>query len=291
MRFFIDLKRELKEAIISFKRNGIMSLGCIIISTIALLSLGVTLLVSVYGNYAVASIGNRLKVTAFFRNDATEEQVNEVVLRVKSLPQIKEIVYISPEKALEELKQNFEDLDTLETSSIPPSIRITPKNSKEINYIIEEIEKFPQIESINDVSDIANSYSSMVRIVTIVSISIIIFFFTGFIFMISSATNLAIYSFRKEIEIMQLIGSSRAYVRNPFLFLGGFYGLIGAIISSLLMFPVSKEVDKIYRSFIFYVPIEFVNLRILIFICASILIIGLMGGIAASAISVRKYLK
>ena len=79
--------------------------------------------------------------------------------------------------------------------------------------------------------------------------------------------------------------------RNPFLFLGGFYGLIGAIISSLLMFPVSKEVDKIYRSFIFYVPIEFDNLRILIFICASILIIGLMGGIAASAISVRKYLK
>ena len=291
MRFFIDFKRELKEAIISFKRNGIMSFGCILISTIALLSLGVTLLISVYGNYAVASIGNRLKVTAFFKNEITEEQVNEVVLKVKSLPQIKEVIYVSPEKALEELKQNFEDLDILETSSIPPSIRITPKNSKDINYVIEEIKKFPQVDSINDVSDIANSYSSMVRIVFIVSISIIIFFFAGFFFMISSATNLAIYSFRKEIEIMQLIGSSRAYVRNPFLFLGGSYGLIGSLLSSLLMFPVSKEVDKIYRSFMFYVPIEFDNLRILIFICIGIIVIGIIGGIAASAISVRRYLK
>lgn len=291
MRFFIDFKRELKEAFISFKRNGIMSFGCILISTIALLSLGVTLLISVYGNYAVASIGNRLKVTAFFKNEITEEQVNEVVLKVKSLPQIKEVIYVSPEKALEELKQNFEDLDILETSSIPPSIRITPKNSKDINYVIEEIKKFPQVDSINDVSDIANSYSSMVRIVFIVSISIIIFFFAGFFFMISSATNLAIYSFRKEIEIMQLIGSSRAYVRNPFLFLGGSYGLIGSLLSSLLMFPVSKEVDKIYRSFMFYVPIEFDNLRILIFICIGIIVIGIIGGIAASAISVRRYLK
>lgn len=291
MRFFIDIKRELKEAIINFKRNGIMSLGCIIISTIALLSLGVTLLISVYGNYAVASIGNRLKVTAFFKNQATEANINEVVLKVKSLPQVKEVIYISPEKALEELKQNFEDLDMLETSAIPPSIRITPKNSNEINYVIEEIKKFPQVESINDVSDIANSYSSMVRIVTMISISIIIFFFAGFIFMISSATNLAIYSFRKEIEIMQLIGSSRAYVRNPFLFLGGFYGLIGALISSLLIFPLSKEVDKIYRSFMFYVPIEFNNLRVLIFICVSIIIIGIIDGITASAISVKRYLK
>ena len=131
----------------------------------------------------------------------------------------------------------------------------------------------------------------MVRIVTMISISIIIFFFAGFIFMISSATNLAIYSFRKEIEIMQLIGSSRAYVRNPFLFLGGFYGLIGALISSLLIFPLSKEVDKIYRSFMFYVPIEFNNLRVLIFICVSIIIIGIIGGITASAISVKRYLK
>lgn len=291
MKLFTDIKRELKEAFTSFKRNGITSFGCIVISTIALLSLGITLLISVYGNYAVASIGTRLKVTAFFKTQVTEEQVNEVVLRVKSLPQVKYVDFISPEKALEELKQSFKDLDTVETSSIPPSVRITPKNSKDVKQIISEINKFSQIESITDVSGLVESYSRMVRIIFIVSIAIIIFFFAGFIFMVTSATNLAIYSFRKEIEIMQLIGSTRAYVRNPFLFLGGFYGLVGAIISSLLMFPISKEIDKVYRSFIFYVPIEFESLNILIIICLSLIIVGLIGGIAASSISVRRYLR
>jgi cell division transport system permease protein len=291
MKSLTNLRRELKEAFISFKRNGITSLGCIIISTIALLSLGITILISVYGNYATASIGERLKVTAFFKPSATEEEISEVVLKAKSIPQIKDVEFVSSERALEELKQNFKDLDTVETSSIPPSIRITPKNSNDVKKIIEEISNFTSIASITDVSKIADSYFKMVRIVYLISISIIIFFFTGFVFMIASATSLAIYSFRKEIEIMQLIGSSRGYVRNPFLFLGGFYGLIGGVISSLFMYSVSKEFDKIYKSFIFYVPIEFNSLRLLLIICLTVLLVGILGGVIASTISVRRYLR
>lgn len=291
MKLIINLKRELKEAFLSFRRNGITSFGCIIISTIALLSLGITMLISIYGNYATASIGERLQVTAFFNLSANEEEINEVTLRVKTISQVKGVEFISSERALEELKKNFKDLDTIETSTIPPSIRITPKNTNDVKIIIEELHKFPSIESISDVSEIADSYFKMVNLVYIISISVIIFFFIGFVFMVTSATNLAIYTFRREIEIMQLIGSSRGYVRNPFLFLGAFYGLIGGLISSIFMYPTSKELDKIYKSFVFYVPIEFNSSKLLLIICLSLILIGILGGLISSTISVRRYLR
>ena len=291
MRFFIDLRREIKEALLCFKRNGITSLGCIAISTIALLSLGIILLITVYGHYATASIGSRLKITAFFDLKTNQEEVNRIILDIKSNSLVKEIEFVSSERAIKELKENFEDLDLFETTTIPSSVRITPKTTKDTLSLINEIKSMKGISSVTDVSNIADSYFNMVRIVTIVSISVILFFFMSFLFYVTSAINLAIYSFRKEIEIMQLVGASRSYVRNPFLILGSLYGFIGAIFSVALMVFISKEIDKIYKSFIFYVPIKFDSNQILILIFLIIFIIGIQGGLISSSISVRKYLK
>jgi cell division transport system permease protein len=291
MRFFIDLRREIKEAFLCFKRNGITSIGCIAISTIALLSLGIVLLITVYGHYATASIGSRLKVTAFFDLKTSQEDINKAVLDVKALSYVKDVEFVSSEKALKELKENFEELDLFETTTIPSSIRVTPINTNYTKNLITELKNINGITSVTDVSNIADSYFNMVRIVTVLSISIILFFFISFLFYVTSAINLAIYSFRKEIEIMQLVGASRSYVRNPFLFLGSLYGIIGSILSIGFMLLISKQIDSIYRSFIFYVPIKFNSNYILTLIFIFMIFIGIVGGLLSSSISVRKYLK
>ena len=56
MRWFIDLKREIREAWIAFKRDGINSLGSIVISMVALFSLAIILLLSIYVQYGTKSI-------------------------------------------------------------------------------------------------------------------------------------------------------------------------------------------------------------------------------------------
>lgn len=66
-------------------------------------------------------------------------------------------------------------------------------------------------------------------IVIIVLLFIVIFFFT---FM---TVEFRLYNQMEEIGVMQLVGGSLFFIRMPYILEGGFYGLLGALISSLLI--------------------------------------------------------
>jgi len=293
MRFIIDFKRELREAFIAFRRNGINTAGSIIISTVALLSLSVVLMMSIYVQYGTKSIGERLNLTAFFDATATSEQVNEIVLLVKAMPSVSKVIYISPEQALNELKEKIPEIKDLgiTDSPIPSSVRITPTNSSLIPTIMTELKEMKGISSITDVSEAANSYFGIVKIGTILGLGLILIFFAGFIFAVSASTSISIFSFRREIEIMQLVGASHAFVRNPFLILGSLYGLIGGIISAGFLFPAYRQIDAFYQSFITFDPLPYNSLHLMITINLGMILIGMIVGIMSAAYSVRRYFK
>lgn len=293
MRWFIDLRREIREAWIAFRRNGINSFGSIIISLVALFSLAIVLLLSVYVQYGTRSIGQRLNLTAFFDPTVSETQMNETIIRIREMNTVSKVDYISPEQALEELRSRFSDLNEmeLEESPIPPSIRITPKDAGQVPSMIQEIRSLPGIASVTDVTEAAKSYFSIVNIGSILGLALIFIFFAGFIFAVSASTSISIYSYRKEIEIMQFIGATRSYVRSPFLILGALYGFLGAVLASLCLFPAYQQIDRFYYSFVSFDPIPVQGLSLMILIVLVILLLGIFIGSISAYFAVKRYFK
>lgn len=293
MRWFIDLRREFREAWIAFRRNGINSFGSIIISMVALFSLAIVLLLSVYVQYGTRSIGQRLNLTAFFDTTVTETQMNETIIRIREMRTVSKVDYISPEQALEELRSRFSDLNEmeLEGSPIPPSIRITPKDAEQVPLMIQEIKALPGIASVTDVTEAAKSYFSIVNIGSILGLALIFIFFAGFIFAVSASTSISIYSYRKEIEIMQFIGATRSYVRSPFLILGALYGLLGAVLASLCLYPAYRQIDRFYYSFVSFDPIPVQGLSLMVLIVLVILLLGIFIGSISAYFAVKRYFK
>lgn len=293
MRFIIDFKRESREAFIAFRRNGVNTIGSIIISAVTLLSLSIILMMSVYIHYGTISIGERLNLTAFFETSATEQEINEAVTRVKSMESVKNTTYVTPEEALKELKSKIPEMNDLRItdSPIPPSIRITPVQTNQIPEIMTELIKMKGIDTVTDVSDAANSYFGMIQIGTILGLALIFIFFAGLIFSVSASTGISIFSFRREIEIMQLVGASPSFVRNPFLILGALYGLIGGIIAALFLFPAYQQIDSFYKSLITFDSIPFNSFALMIFINIIMILFGILTGLFSAAFSVKKYLK
>jgi cell division transport system permease protein len=290
MRFFIDLRRELREALTAFKRNGLISLGCIVISTVALFSFSVILLIAVYVRFGTVSIGDRLNVTAFFEVTQSQEEINSILLQIKHLPHVKQITYISPEEALKELKNKFTELD-IDESPIPPSVRIIPADSSLVPVLVSEIKEMKGIASVTDISEAANNFFGIIQIGSVLGIALLLIFFAGFLFIVTASTSISIFSFRKEIEIMQLVGASRAFVRNPFIFLGSLYGLLGALLASLLLLPSHQRIDNFYKAFVAFDPIPLGQFNILGRIIALTLIVGILVGMISAAQSVKRYLK
>jgi cell division transport system permease protein len=90
---------------------------------------------------------------------------------------------------------------------------------------------------------------------------------------------------------MQLVGASNAYIRGPFVVEGILYGIVSAIITLILFYPLTYWLGPITQNF--FGSMNLFTYYISNFGQISLLIVG--AGIALGAVSsylaVKKYLK
>jgi cell division transport system permease protein len=104
--------------------------------------------------------------------------------------------------------------------------------------------------------------------------------------------RLTIHSRREEIEIMRLVGASNGFIRGPFIVEGLFYGVAGALLTALVLFPllwflgpkISNFFEVNFSSFAFWGS-SFQGLFGLQMAAGVIL------GTISSILAVRKYLR
>ncbi len=105
------------------------------------------------------------------------------------------------------------------------------------------------------------------------------------LFIIVNTIRLAVVSRADEIEIMRLVGASDAFIRWPFVFEGAIVGLLGALITIGLLFPITALVSPYFK----VLPVEAglaVGQNIALIVLAS----GVGIGVVGSYLSVRSYL-
>ncbi len=112
------------------------------------------------------------------------------------------------------------------------------------------------------------------------------------VFLIINTIKLTIFSRKREISIMRLVGASNSSIKLPFVFEGMLIGMIGAIIPIILIvYGYYSLYDilggKLITEIITLVPPKEIVFKIGLFI----LVIGGVVGMIGSASAVKKYLK
>jgi cell division transport system permease protein len=105
------------------------------------------------------------------------------------------------------------------------------------------------------------------------------------LFIIVNTIRLAVVSRADEIEIMRLVGASDAFIRWPFVFEGAIVGLLGAVITIGLLFPITAVLSPYFK----VLPVEAglsVGQNVALIVLGSGVGIGVLG----SYLSVRSYL-
>lgn len=137
--------------------------------------------------------------------------------------ELKELIIIPSEAVEEDLTETSETLIAEE-----PLVEETKYKFSEDDPTKSPINLKVDDETLNKYKD-AFVQLRIGGFVVIVFLFIVIFFFT---FM---AAEFRLYNQMEEIGVMQLVGGSLLFIRAPYVLEGGFYGFIGAIISSLLI--------------------------------------------------------
>ena len=150
-----------------------------------------------------------------------------------------------------------------------------------------------KINNINYGEDIVHQLIIVFNVVKKICIVAVVALILVTAFLIANTIKLAIYSRKREIEIMRLVGASNVSIKIPFIFEGLFIGILGSIIPILIaIFGYTSLYDffggKLFGSALasLIVPMPFVY-----YISGILLLIGIVVGMIGSYQAVRKYLK
>ena len=236
------------------------------------------------------------EITIYLKDNIESSAIENLKKEISNYQNVKEVRFISKEKALEIYKQQNQDnpmLTEMVTASIlPASIEITvsdPKILEQIyqNYatrseIVDEI--IYQKDIINTLLDWTNTIRKGGLVVTLI-VALVSFF------SVSSIIGMKTTNRKDEIKISRLLGASNHYVKKPFLLEGIFYGFFGSLIGSILVFATFLIKRQVINSF--FNPINFISADLNLYgiFLISELILGSIIGFFASLIGVKRYIK
>jgi cell division transport system permease protein len=198
--------------------------------------------------------------------------------------------YISPEEALNRLKQSYQEQgQTLDLGGAPislySSVEISLTNPSFADSIQNALGERPEVERITTRQvDYAKLLSIIGYVRTVGFIALALVGLTV-LFMIVNMIRIAVYSRSGEIEIMRLVGASDSFIRWPFILEGILCGVIGAVVTIILV-AVAWEPIKPIMVRVFQMPTA-VSTDFLAVLSAVILGVGLGVGAVGSWISVR----
>lgn len=307
MSFLRNIQRIIRSGFTNFWRNSFVTVAAVFVMTIALLVLGSLLYLGAMLDSSLEQVEQRVDVNVYFATDAPEDEILQLQSVLESRQDVMSVTYTSQEDALSEFRrENSEDdlvvqaLEELESNPLGASLNVQATNPDRYGEIVSFLESNrSSVSGAQDIIDRINYYQNQQAINRLSNVvqSIDTFsFITMLIFaiiaglIVFNTIRLAIFSARDEISVMELMGASQSYIRGPFVVEGILYGIVSALLTIGIFYPLAlwgggatENFFGTMSSFDYFVN-NFAELFVILMIGGIIL-----GGVS-SYIAVRRYL-
>ena len=255
-KFFYLLKSGLKN-LIHHRKIGIV----LIITMVIIISLNLFLLLF-YNNMksAIKNLNKNIRIEVIFSKEVTTEEVNEVInfARKNKDVDIKEIIY---NDAKENLKNFIESSETIkkiypliDENPLPPTLLIKVSSNyrtlKNIELFVRDLKNF-KTEEILYPRDWFSNIFKISQWVELGTIGLIVIFLIVSYILWMNIFKVALFSVQKEIEIMEIVGGTKLYIRTPFLIETFIYTVISFLISYGIVNYVFVGISKVLDNLVF----------------------------------------
>ncbi len=287
----------LTEAVTSLWRSRMLNLLSIGTVMFAMFILGSFLFVGINLQKLAIDWQDQIQFNVFLRDDIDEAQRAQVEAVLSRQVFIDQREFISKEEARLRFGRDFkgygEVAAAIEENPFPASYQITLLRGvgrDSFEQLRDKLKGLGGIEEVYYDEEIfrrLETFADLIKLSGWFFGSIMIF---SSIFTISNVLKLTFFTRREEVDIMKLVGASRAYIRGPFIVEGLLIGLVGAILAVLLMtlgyILLQSFISS--KSFLFgSLQLGFLPSRWVLVLIAS----GGLSGLLGSLISLNQFLR
>jgi cell division transport system permease protein len=238
------LKMMVGEAVRSIGANVSTTVAATMTVLIGMFLLGLFIAFASYANSWSNHVKDELVVKVFFDRETPARNVEAVRLKLESDNRVKEINFVSADKALETMRKTRPDLfaTDLPYNPLGHAYTVIPNRAEDTEAIAASLKPHPR-----GVHNVTYGEEKAKRILKVANVINSIFLLAGLILLaastilIANTIRLSIFSRRREIEVMKLVGATNWFVRGPFMLEGLLCGLVGSLLAVILLF-LSKEV-------------------------------------------------
>jgi len=279
----------LREALAAFRRTPLLALLSIVAVSLSLFVVGLFALTAFNVREAIEGIESRVEVVAYLRDEATPAEVQQATVEIQSLPQVREVRYVSKDEALttavQELSE-FRDVFTdLEVNPLPASLEVSlhsgQRDQRPVELVAQRLDAHPFVEEVTFGSDWVGKIISLRRIAAGATAIIGGAFAAVAGIIIATAVRIAVFARRDEIQIMRLVGATSGFIQRPFLIEGLISGLIGGVLAAALTYAAFEGVSATLIQ-VTWLPAEWA--------LAGVAVGGIYG-LLSSAVAVRRHLR
>ncbi len=308
--WLIAQSRILKAGLQNFIRNATLAIAAMAVMVITLTIILFSYIANATFNNTIDQITDKIDISVYLKDEVAEDenQRNQLMSDIRGMENVREVVFISKDEALERYKEaNRDNLDLLLAISqtdnpLPASLQIKPHDPNKIEQIREYLEQ-PEIKALQsdetsysgDRKEAIDKISSATVFLRQAGIVGIIIFTLVSILIIFNTIRMAIFNRRDELQIMRLLGASTWFIRGPFVVETVIYGILSAILSVVICNTIFVASSSAFAaSSLGVLDIRFASNYFqsnFLWILTSQLLIGILIGAASSIIATQRYLK
>ncbi len=241
-----------EEALVSLWRSRLINALSVGTIAVSLFVLGAFLTVAGNLSEVVQRWTQKVAVT-FYLEDGLEDRIRESLFnRLKEDPAVDSLAIVSRDEALARFRSLFRDLRTLPEdlgeNPFPASLEVTLKagrqSAEEVQRLVHAFENAPGVEEVQYDLLWIQRLATAVRLVRGVGAFLGGILVLAGVFTISNVIRLTVYARQDELDIMRLVGATRAYIMGPFVVEGMVQGGLGGLVSVALLWAAFRVVAR-----------------------------------------------
>ncbi|ADI02625.1 MAG TPA: ABC transporter permease [Syntrophothermus lipocalidus] len=229
------------EAARSLYRNRLLSLATASTVAACVLILGVAVLMIVNAEQVMSNLESDVEIVAFLEKDLSHQQETEIGKELSYIPEVKEVRYVSRDEAMKQLAKKFgkKESELIQTlggeNPLRNSYRIKANDPHQVPSLARKIQGIPGIYRVRYGQGVVEKLFAATRWVRNLSLVVTVLLAGAGVFLIATTIRLSVYSRRKEIYLMQLVGATRWFIRWPFFIEGIILGIAGSAVAALVL--------------------------------------------------------
>ena len=277
-----------------FWRNAAMSLAATATMTLMLLLLASFWIVQAGFLASLSYVEDKVGVVADLEDTASSAALSDLQGRLKAMPEVRSIEYVSKEEALRRYRaereaQGQQDFTQyLPENPLHASLEVKlrkPEDYKTVASFLGGEAAVLKVQNIEDTTERLTTLTNFLRTFGVLLLAVI---GSIVLFIVINTIRLAVLGRAEEIEVMRLVGASDAFIRWPFVFEGALVGLLGAALSMGVLIGAAEPLSRFMVGFFQILPINVGSISRDV----TVLIVGAGAGlgIVGAWVSVRTYL-